>query len=129
MAEHAAAQKKPVNPSLLKPTAVYLFLAYFLWPFSLIGLAVEREDELIRFHCAQAFAFCVLQVILGILLYFFTMLAMFLIGIPFMIVAGLIMLAYYVLLIITLIKAAGGEKYKMFLIGDMAEKAAQKWFL
>lgn len=115
--------------SLQKPTSVYLFLGYFLWPFSLIGLAIEKEDDFIRFHCAQAFTYTVVQVILGVLMSFFSPWVWLIFPILFMAVIGVAMCGYLVLAIITLVKAAQGEKYKMLVLGDFSEKYVQKWFL
>lgn len=129
MSEYKPNPAKAVNPSLLKPTAIYLFIGYFFWPFSLFGLAIEKEDDFIRFHCAQGMAFFFLQIILAILLCFFSALVWLIVPILFVVLIYLAMLAYYVLLIITFVKAVKGEKYKMLLIGDFAEKNIQKWLL
>lgn len=129
MSDYKPVAVKPVNPSLLRPTSVYLFLGYFLWPFSLFGLAIEKEDDFIRFHCAQGLAFFFLQVILAILLCLFSALVWLIVPILFVVIIYLAIAASYVLLIITLIKAAKGEKYKMILVGDFADATIKKWLL
>ena len=128
MSEHSNAPKA-VHPSLLKPTAVYLFAGYLFWPFSLIGLAIEKEDDFIRFHCAQGMAFLFLQIISGMWISFFSALVWLIIPIFFMVLAIMAMVASYVLLIIAIVKAAKGEKYHILLIGDFAEKTIQKWLI
>ncbi len=120
---------KTVNPSLLKPTAVYLFAGYFLWPFSLIGLAIEKEDDFIRFHCAQGMAFMFLQLILGILISFFSALVWLIVPILFLVAAILVSVVAYVFLIIAIVKAAKGEKYRIPLVGDFSEKNIKNWLL
>ena len=127
MSETTSTPAKAVSPSLLNPTAVYLFAGYFFWPFCLFGLAIEKEDDFIRFHCAQGMAFFFLQIILGLLISFFSALAFLIIPIFFLVLVILAMAASYVLMIIALIKAAKGEKYHILLIGDFAEKYMQKW--
>lgn len=129
MSEHASASAKVVNPSLQKPTAVYLFAGYFFWPFSLIGLAIEKEDDFIRFHCAQGLAFMFLQIILSVLISFFSLIVWFIIPIFFMVILIMAMVASYVLYVIAIFKAAKGEKYHILWIGDFAEKVIQKWLL
>jgi uncharacterized membrane protein len=126
MSENTPSSAKPVNPSLLKPTTVYLFLAYFLWPFGLIGLKIEREDDFIRFNCAQAMAFFFLQLVIGFLSVF--SLIPF-IGLLFMPLVYALFVATYVFVIIALIKAAKGEKYLLPLLGSFAQKYIQKWFI
>lgn len=118
-----------VNPSLLKPTAVYLFAGYFFWPFSLIGLAIEKEDDFIRFHCAQGMAFLFVQIILGILISFFSAIVWLIFPILLLVAAILASIAAYVFLIIALIKAAKGEKYKIPLVGDFADKSMKNWLI
>ena len=117
-----------VHPSLLKPTAVYMFLGYFLWPFCLIGLYLEREDDFLRFHLAQAMALFFAQLIIGIVWSIGMVLIIVLIGLLIMPLACIAYVAVYVLLIIALVKACKGERYSIPLIGSMAEKYIMKWF-
>lgn len=127
MSENNAAPAKAANPSLYKTTTIYLFLGYFCWPFALIGLKLEREDDFIRFHCAQGMAFFFLELAIGILYAIATALIIVFIGIlllPFVIA---LFIASYVLLVLAVVKAANGEKYKMPLLGNIAENNIQKW--
>ncbi len=128
MSENNAVAVKAVNPSLQKPTAAYMFLGYFLWPFSLIGLAIEKEDDFIRFHCAQAMAFFFLQLAIGILFGIAMLLTIIIIGfilIPFVIA---VFIASYVFMIIALVKITKGERYMIPLLGGIADKNIKKWF-
>ncbi len=120
---------KTANPGLLKPTAVYLFAGYFFWPFSLIGLAIEKEDDFIRFHCAQGLAFMFLQIILGILISFFSAIVWLIVPILLLVAAILASIAAYVFFVIAVLKAAKGEKYKIPLVGDFADKNMKNWLL
>lgn len=116
------------NPSLYKPTAVYMFLAYFLWPFCLIGLKLEREDGLIRFNCAQAMTIFFLQVAIGLLYLLGIATLWIFIGFAFIAIAIILFLGTYVLVIIALIKAANGSKYLLPVVGTFSEKYIMKWF-
>lgn len=128
MSENSQRPDKALNPSLYKPTAVYLFLGYFLWPFSLIGLKLEREDDFIRFNCAQAMAIFFLQIIIGILYMIAAALTVIIIGFILMPLVMILFAASYVLVIIALIKAANGQRYLLPVVGSFAEKHIMKWF-
>lgn len=122
-------ESRTVNLSLLKPTAVYLFAGYFFWPFCLIGLAIEKEDDFIRFHCAQGMAFFFLQIILGALVFFFSATAWMILPIPLIVLSILASVAACVFGIIAIVKAAKGEKYHIPLVGSFAEKYMRNWLI
>jgi uncharacterized membrane protein len=128
MSENNAAPAKAVNPSLYKSTTIYLFLGYFMWPFSLIGLKLEREDDFIRFHCAQGMAFFFLQAAIGILYGIAAALVFVVIGILMMPFVIALYIASYVFMILAIVKAAKGERYMMPVLGNIAESSIKKWF-
>jgi uncharacterized protein len=117
-----------VHTSLLKPTAIYMFLGYILWPFCLIGLYLEREDDFLRFHMAQAMALCFAQIALGILWFIGTVLTVILIGFLILPLAGIGFVAAYVFIILAMVKACKGERYSIPWLGSMAEKHIMGWF-
>lgn len=127
MSENSA-PAKAVHPSLTKPTAVYMFLSYFLWPFSLIGLAIEKEDDFIRFYCAQAFVLVIAQVIAMLLMYFSLAIIFLIVPVFLLILAVAALIASYVFMIIAIVKTVKGEKYKIPLVGDIADGNVKKWF-
>lgn len=105
------------QPVAKSDQTIWIYLAYLLqWIFGLIGLAVVKDDENVRFHCAQSFVFWVLVMIANIILSITVIL-------PFIIVP-----AAYIYAIIVMIKASKGEKVKMPICGDFAEKNVMGWF-
>jgi uncharacterized membrane protein len=128
MSENNAASGKAANPSLQKPTAIYMFLGYFLWPFCLIGLALEKDDDFIRFQCAQAFVLVVAQVIAMVVMYCSLLIIWLILPVFLVILAIAALIASYVFMIIAIVKTVKGEKYKIPLVGDIADSSVKKWF-
>ena len=94
-------------------------LAYALgWISGLIVILVEKNNDFVRFHAMQSIvtfgALTVLNLVFGSLLGFF----MFLI--PFLNLLGV------VLWILLMVKAYQGERYKLPVIGDLAEEWSRK---
>ncbi len=89
-------------------------LAYLLvFITGILFLLIEKNNKFVRFHAMQStilfVALFVLQVILGITI----------IGIVLLPIVGL---AGLILWLFLMFKAYSGEKYKLPIIGDMAEK-------
>ena len=85
----------------------------YLWVLSIIILLVKKDSEYVRFHARQGVVLFVISVAVGI------------IGIPLFFLFWLVWLIDLVILVavvIGFIKALGGEKYKLPVVGDLAEK-------
>lgn len=94
-------------------------LAYALgWISGLIVILVEKTNDFVRFHAMQSIltfgALTVLNLLLG------TVLGFFLFLIPFLNLLGV------VLWILLMVKAYQGERYKLPVIGDLAEEWSRK---
>ena len=89
----------------------------FGWVSGLIFLLIEKEDQGVRFHAMQSIlvfgGLNLLQIVLTISL----------LGIPLLAVLWIIGIVLWILLVI---KGFQGEKYKLPIVGDMAEKWANK---
>lgn len=111
-------------------------LAAFAYVLGLITgilvLIIENKDKYVKFHAIQSILFCVAAAIVGWVLGLLFMPVMFLGGLmmgPVWIVVWIIMAIYWlavlVLWIILIIKAYGGQKYKLPFIGNLAEQWAK----
>lgn len=102
-------------------------LSYILgWVTGLIFFLIEKENKFVRFHAMQSMivfgALFLLQIILGM---FVTALIMMHLGflIPlFYLINSLIILGCLVIWIVFMVKAYQGEKFKLPVVGDIAEK-------
>ncbi|MEA3459083.1 MAG: DUF4870 domain-containing protein [Chloroflexota bacterium] len=98
----------------LKPNLAGLLCYVLGWITGLIFLLVEKESQFVRFHAMQSLvtfgAITVGSIILG--------------WIPFLgwALDGLIALLSLVLWVILMMKAYQGERYKLPIAGDFAEK-------
>ena len=97
-------------------------LSYVLgWITGLIFFLIEEKDEFVRFHAMQSLivfgAFTVLSIVLGILFM-----------VPYIgpILGAFFWIASLVLWIILMVKAYQGERYKLPIAGNLAEKYSVK---
>jgi len=84
------------------------------WITGIIFLILEKENQFVRFHALQSIlTFLPLSVI-----------ALLLGWIPFVgwVLAGLVWILTFILWIVLMFKAYRGEKYKLPIAGDIAEK-------
>lgn len=89
----------------------------FGWVSGLIFLLIEKEDQDIRFHAMQSIiVFAGLNILQMVLTISF-------IGIPLLAVIGVVGIVLWILLVI---KAFQGERYKLPIVGDLAEKWASQ---
>ncbi len=105
-------------------------LCYVLgWLTGLIFFLIEKENKFVRFHALQSMivfgALFILSIALGMFVGIFAAM-----GVHFLIpllslVNGLLALAGVVLWILLMIKAYQGEKFKLPIAGDIAEKNSQ----
>jgi uncharacterized membrane protein len=96
-------------------------LCYLLiWLTGLIFYLVEKDNKTVKFHALQSIiTFLPLQIIYWILAY-----TLWWTGITYFLtmLVGLIM---FILWIVLMIKAYQGEKYKLPIVGDIAENATK----
>jgi uncharacterized membrane protein len=105
-------------------------LCYVLgWLTGLIFFLIEKENKFVRFHALQSMivfgALFVLSIAIGMFVGIFAA-----IGVHFLIpllslVNGLLALVGFILWILLMIKAYQGEKFKLPVAGDIAEKNTQ----
>ena len=100
-------------------------LSYLVgWITGLIFFLIEQEDEFVRFHAMQSIivfgAITVVQIVLGILSIIPHA------GIIFAIIGYIVWLFAVVLWIVLMVKAYQGERFKLPVSGDMAEKYSAK---
>lgn len=85
----------------------------YLWILSIIILLVKKDSDYVRFHARQGVVLFGASVILSI------------IGIPLVFLLPIIWLLNLVILvavIVGFVQALGGKRYKMPVVGDLAEK-------
>lgn len=85
----------------------------FGWLSGLIFILVEKEDQDVRFHAMQSI------IIFGGINLIHIALSISLIGIPLIPLVGLIGVVLWIFL---MVKGFQGEKYKLPMVGDLAEK-------
>jgi uncharacterized membrane protein len=111
-------------------------LAAFAYVLGLITgilvLIIENKDKYVKFHAIQSILFCVAAMIVGWVLGLlfmpvmvfgaFMMSSLWAVGSVIMAIYGLAVLVLWIMLII---KAYGGQKYKLPFIGNLAEQWAK----
>ena len=94
-------------------------LCYILgWITGIIFYIMEKENKTVRFHAVQSIiVFLPLTIIVG-------MFQVILLFIPFIgwAISGLMGLLMFILWLVLMLKAYQGEKFKLPVIGDIAEK-------
>ena len=100
----------------------------FGWITGLIFFLIEKENKFVRFHAFQSIVvfggLCVLQIAIGIFISAIATMGAGAIIPLFMVINNLVMLAMLILWILLMVKAYQGEKFKLPIAGDMAEKNA-----
>lgn len=104
----------------LEPNVAGLLCYLVGWITGLIFFLIEQKDEFVRFHAMQSILFFGPLHIIIIVLSFFTMIHA--IWVVFSVIVTLIALFGFVMWIILMIKAYQGERFKLPVVGDMAEK-------
>jgi uncharacterized membrane protein len=98
-------------------------LAYLTVP-AIIFLAMEKDSPFVRYHSFQALFLALAWVVFWIVLTVFGMIPV--IGwltIPIWLLGAL---AFFVIWLFAIVKAFTGEKFKLPIIGDMAEQQISK---
>lgn len=113
-------------------------LAYiFGWVSGLVFFLIEKDSKLVRFHAMQSILFCVVVAVLGFALWIVTFLLLIVaamlpdvMGTLFGLLATLIWLifsiAFLIAWILCVVRAYQGQFFKLPVIGNMAEKIANK---
>ncbi|MDO8519603.1 MAG: DUF4870 domain-containing protein [Deltaproteobacteria bacterium] len=113
----------------LAPNVASLLCYVCTFITGIVFLVIEKDNRDVRFHAWQAIIFGAaavgVQVLLSILGAILGTIASFL-GAIFAILSPLIWLAFFIFWIIAMIKAYQGEKYKLPIVGEYAEKQANK---
>lgn len=77
----------------------------YVWVLSIVMLIVKKDDEFVKFHAKQ-----------GLILFILSFIGV----IP--VIGWLVWMVVVVLDIVGFIKALSGERYKVPVVGDLAEK-------
>jgi len=99
-------EKKPINQS--SDSNLMAALSY-LWIISVVMIIIKKNDSYVMFHAKQ-----------GLILFIISFICWFTWFIPF--IGAIIAIIVFIGIVIGFLKAYNGEKYKMPVIGDLAEK-------
>ncbi|MFA5134255.1 MAG: DUF4870 domain-containing protein [Patescibacteria group bacterium] len=105
--EEKKEEKKPegAQPASKNSDSNLMAALSYVWVLSVVMLVIKKDDEFVKFHAKQ-----------GLVLF----LASWLAWIPA--IGWALGLVIVVLVIIGFLKAQSGERYKMPVVGDIAEK-------
>jgi uncharacterized membrane protein len=115
-------------------------LGYLIWPIALVVLIMEKENKFVRFHAIQSLLYHAVIVVLGIAL---AIVGIFLgilgiaggqaggaiggiLGALVSLVWLVVIVAYLAGLIYAAVQAYGNKFFKLPVVGNMAEKFANK---
>ncbi|HUU63614.1 MAG TPA: DUF4870 domain-containing protein [Dehalococcoidia bacterium] len=100
-------------------------LSYVLgWITGLIFYLIEEKDEYVRFHAVQSIIF--FGAVTAVMIVFGILELIPFIGLLFMVLTSLGGLFAFVMWIILMVKAYQGERFKLPIAGDLAEKYSAK---
>ena len=102
----------------IKPNVAGLLCYIAGWVSGLIFLLIEKESKFVRFHAIQSISIYVVLFVVYLIFMFIPV-----IGLIIDILLGIVM---FVLWILLMYKAYEGEKFKLPIIGDFAEKQANQ---
>ena len=117
---------------------VAALLSYiFTWVSELVFFVMEKDSRLVRFHAMQAILLGATATVVGIAIWIFAFVIGLIVGqissvlgMLVSLVTGLLALVFFVAVVIgwvmCLIKAYGGQYFKLPIIGNFAEKFSQK---
>lgn len=103
---------------------VSAMLAYLLWIVGGIVFYAISKDSYVRFHAMQSILFSVVFIAIDVVLGIFGVFIPYL-GFGFGI-GSLVGLVAFVFWLVLMMKAYQGERYKLPILGDMAEKYSNK---
>ena len=124
-----AAQGSSGQSTGLAPNVASLLCYVCTFITGIVFLIIEKDNKDVRFHAWQAIIFgidaLVVQIGLSILGAILGAIASVM-GLIIGILAPVVWLVFFIFWIICMIKAYQGERYKLPILGDMAEKQAAK---
>ncbi|MFA6553485.1 MAG: hypothetical protein WCT27_03580 [Patescibacteria group bacterium] len=97
-------EQKPVKPAGAQDSNLMAALSY-VWVLSIIMLILKKDDEFVKFHAKQ-----------GLILFLFSFVGV----IPF--IGWAVWIVVVIAMVFGFIKALSGERFKVPLVGDLAEK-------
>ena len=116
----------------------------YIWIVGLVFFFIEKENRFVRFHALQSIIFGIANMVIMMVLAVFAVILTFAFGIGGAMVGGalgslvsllvwlvwlifwLLGLLFFVGLILAAVKAYQGQKFKLPIIGNMAEKIVDK---
>jgi uncharacterized membrane protein len=106
-------------------------LCYVLgWLTGLIFFLIEKENKFVRFHALQSMitfgALFVLHIAIGVFIGIFAAIHIYFLIPLLSLLNGLVALVGVILWILLMVKAYQGEKFKLPVVGDIAEKNVEK---
>lgn len=115
---------------MTKDSNLYGAISYVLGLVTgVVMLLVAPKDKYVKFHAMQSIIFCVaLTAVYMVLTVLFGILAIATMGMGLLLLAPLMMLlwlVFFILWVYLIYKAYNGEKYKLPVIGEYAEKLAK----
>jgi uncharacterized membrane protein len=114
------APKVAGSTTSLEPNIAGLLCYLFGWITGLIFILIEKENKFVRFHAMQSIV-TFGAISMGSIVLFFLGWIPF-IGILFSILGWILGLLAFVLWIVLMVKAYQGERFKLPIAGDIAEK-------
>lgn len=103
-------------------------LCYILWLITgLIFFLIEKSNDVVRFHAAQSIVFSGSVIVVWIALLILQVIIMavsYTLGSIFSMLFMLLGLGVFVVWVVLLIKGYSGEKWKLPVLGDLAERMA-----
>ncbi len=90
------------------------------WVTGVIFLVIEKESKFVKFHAIQSIIVSIALIIVYIVLFILAMIPY--IGFIFGILMWLLWILMVIIYILCIIKAYQHQKFKLPIIGDMAEK-------
>ena len=118
MNEENKVEPTQINPRHTLDPKVAAVLSYFFWLVGGIVFYATSRDPFVRFHAMQSILFNAFVAAVYVLIMFLGFLLWFLLGV-FSIIAWMVIFAIWLLL---MLKAYQGEKFKLPILGDLAEK-------
>lgn len=113
----------------LEPTVAAALAYLAFWVTGLLFLALERDNRYVRFHAMQAVVGLGGLWAAGLAVWLLAFLVLVVSGTAFRLLvwtANIVWMATAAAWVICLIKAAGGEWWKLPVAGDVAERLAEK---
>jgi uncharacterized membrane protein len=131
-------QTAPAKSSTGLDENIAALLSYIVgWISGLVFFLIEKDSRLVRFHAMQSILLNVVAVVLGIALWFLSLVSWlilsqisgiisFLVSLVVGLVSAVVGLALLIAVIMCLVKAFQGQYFKLPVIGNMAEKFSSK---